>query len=138
VYGLDNGTHIGILRRSGAARESTANWQQSGGRGSRRDEQDFHCAGDTGAIQDPNPQLAVASAMERHLTTDVAPLFFYHLGDVVYSNGERVNYFPQFYEPYASYTVPILAIPGNHDGDVAPGFGDRSLASSVDNFCATA
>lgn len=46
------------------------------------------------------------------------PSFLYHLGDVVYFYGEASNYYPQFYEPYAFYPVPIFAIPGNHDGDI--------------------
>ena len=46
-----------------------------------------------------------------------APSFFYHLGDVVYFNGQIADYYSQFYEPYNHYAAPILAIPGNHDGD---------------------
>jgi len=65
------------------------------------------------------------------------PVFLYHLGDVVYFFGERSEYYPQFYEPYADYPVPVFAIPGNHDGAVAPGSGDPSLAAFVENFCAT-
>jgi hypothetical protein len=45
------------------------------------------------------------------------PRFFYHLGDVVYYNGEVDEYFDQFYVPYDHYDPPIIAIPGNHDGD---------------------
>jgi acid phosphatase type 7 len=45
------------------------------------------------------------------------PAFFYHLGDVVYYNGELGEYYEQFYEPYDHYAAPIFAIPGNHDGD---------------------
>jgi acid phosphatase type 7 len=97
----------------------------------------FHASGDTGGVMDPRPQEAVAAALEADLASDHRPLFFYHLGDVVYFNGERANYFPQFYEPYAAYTIPIVAIPGNHDGDVAPDSSDGSLAAFVDNFCAT-
>jgi len=46
-----------------------------------------------------------------------SPRFFYHLGDVVYFNGQSINYPSQFYEPYQYYDAPIFAIPGNHDGD---------------------
>jgi acid phosphatase type 7 len=49
-----------------------------------------------------------------------APTFFYHLGDVVYYNGQITDYYSQFYEPYNHYNVPILGIPGNHDGDPQP------------------
>jgi hypothetical protein len=99
----------------------------------------FHCVGDTGGIRDPRPQLAVVAAMERdRAVADVPPpVFFYHLGDVVYFYGARTEYYPQFYEPYAEYPIPIFAIPGNHDGAVAPGSPDGSLAAFVENFCAT-
>ena len=45
------------------------------------------------------------------------PSFLYILGDLIYYNGEAGQYFPQFYQPYSGYPAPILAIPGNHDGD---------------------
>jgi len=53
-----------------------------------------------------------------------------------------VNYYWEFYEPYLHYPAPILAIPGNHDGDVDP--NDQfnkpsdSLKGFVRNFCAQA
>lgn len=49
--------------------------------------------------------------------------FFYHLGDVVYYNGEAARYYEQYYDPYLQYDAPILAIPGNHDGEELPGQG---------------
>lgn len=78
----------------------------------------FHIVGDTGGIKDPHFQIGVADAMEKDLSlpADQAPSFFYHLGDVVYFNGEISEYYPQFYEPYKFYTAPIISIPGNHDG----------------------
>jgi len=54
----------------------------------------------------------------------------------VYFYGEATEYFPQFYEPYDHYLSPILAIPGNHDGDVSDPTVS-SLAAFVNNFCAT-
>ena len=36
---------------------------------------------------------------------------------MVYYNGQISEYYGQFYEPYNHYTPPIIAIPGNHDGD---------------------
>jgi hypothetical protein len=45
------------------------------------------------------------------------PSFCYHVGDVVYYNGEPALYYDQFYEPYEHYPLPIIAIPGNHDGE---------------------
>ena len=79
----------------------------------------LHAVGDTGGINTPDYQRAVAAAMKGDLNLPPAqrPAFFYHLGDVVYYNGEIAQYYPQFYEPYDHYDAPIVAIPGNHDGD---------------------
>jgi len=94
----------------------------------------FHATGDTGGIQNGTPQRIVALHMIDDLQTTNAA-FFYHLGDVVYYNGEASCYYEQFYDPYLHYDAPILAIPGNHDGDALPGEGP-SLAPFVENFCA--
>lgn len=103
----------------------------------------LHMVGDTGGVQDPNPQLLVAAGME----ADAAiagpydpPAFFYHLGDWIYFDGQAGEYLPQFYEPYVHYPLPMLGIPGNHDGDILDD-GTRtnplpSLATFVRNFCA--
>lgn len=79
----------------------------------------FHCVGDTGGIKNPVFQTNVAKAMLQDLELPAAkvPSFFYHLGDVVYFNGQLTDYYAQFYEPYDHYTPPIISIPGNHDGD---------------------
>ena len=79
----------------------------------------FHCVGDTGGIKNPNFQMSVADAMRADLSLSAAqvPSFCYHLGDVVYFNGQVSEYYGQFYDPYNHYTPPIIAIPGNHDGD---------------------
>jgi hypothetical protein len=87
----------------------------------------FHCVGDTGGVKDPSPQEQVAQGLVNSLTgntgsgtpagTLMAPSFFYHLGDVIYFNGEVDQYYAQFYSPYEHYPLPILGIPGNHDAD---------------------
>ncbi len=79
----------------------------------------FHCVGDTGGIKNPEFQTDVAAAMKAdlELAPGALPRFFYHLGDVVYFNGQISEYYSQFYEPYDHYTAPIISIPGNHDGD---------------------
>lgn len=79
----------------------------------------FHCVGDTGGVKKPDYQTNVANAMIADLDLPAAqvPSFFYHLGDVVYFNGQLTDYYAQFYEPYEHYTPPIISIPGNHDGD---------------------
>lgn len=87
----------------------------------------FHCVGDTGGVKNPEPQRLVERGLEQSLHSgnlapslrgaSMSPSFCYHLGDVVYYNGEVKEYFPQFYDPYEHYPLPILAIPGNHDGE---------------------
>jgi hypothetical protein len=94
----------------------------------------FHAVGDTGGVAYPEPQQAVANAMEADYGKTPTPSFLYIVGDVVYYYGEASNYYPQFYEPYAHYPAPIFAIPGNHDGDVATA-GVSSLAAFMTNFC---
>jgi hypothetical protein len=103
----------------------------------------FHMVGDTGGIYGPELQEAIAEAMEQQIRkTNGAdkPGFFYHLGDVVYFNGQSELYRPQFYEPYQYYPAPIFAIPGNHDGDIHVRPGDQpdsepSLTGFRVNFC---
>jgi acid phosphatase type 7 len=99
----------------------------------------FHTVGDTGGVNTPTYIENVATYMEDDFGgADVTlhPSFFYHLGDVVYYDGETANYFPEFYEPYMTYPAPIFAIPGNHDGDIDPQTGETTLQSFVNNFCA--
>src|SRR5437660_10940050 len=97
----------------------------------------LHCVGDTGGIKSPQPQQIVALTMENDYAVAPHPSFFYHLGDVVYYNGQKSEYYPQFYEPYVSYPAPILGIPGNHDGDPLNAAAEPSLAGFAENFCAT-
>ena len=103
----------------------------------------LHMVGDSGGVKDPTPQTLVANGLESD--AEIAgpygkPAFFYHLGDIIYFDGEAAEYVPQFYDPYANYAVPMMGIPGNHDGDVYDN-GVRvnplpSLTTFVRNFCA--
>jgi len=94
----------------------------------------FHTAGDSGGIERPEFQFAVADALAKDLSGGAA--FWYHLGDVVYFFGQDQYYFEQFYDPYRNYNAPILAIPGNHDGSIFAGETARSLDAFKTNFCA--
>lgn len=101
----------------------------------------FHAVGDTGGVNTPTPIQNVASFMEKDFSLAnpaLHPSFYYHLGDVVYYDGEIANYYPEFYEPYNTYPAPIVAIPGNHDGDIDPLTNESSLQGFVSNFCAPA
>jgi hypothetical protein len=69
------------------------------------------------------------------------PAFFYNLGDVVYFNGQSIDYSWQFYEPYQYYQPYIFAIAGNHDGDTHvrrndPPVNEPTLTGFMNNFCA--
>ncbi len=98
----------------------------------------FLLVGDVGGVDDPNPQLAVSAAMQRRAATTPPPAFLYVVGDVVYFNGDESQYGPQFYEPYTHLTLPILAIPGNHDGDTSDDPARQPLDAFMANFCAPA
>jgi hypothetical protein len=102
----------------------------------------FHITGDTGGVLDPAPQLLVANGLQQDAEvkgTFGSPAFLYHMGDVIYFDGQAAEYYPQFYRPYEHYPNPILAIPGNHDGDRFDigqlGNPEPSLATFVRNFC---
>jgi hypothetical protein len=101
----------------------------------------FFVLGDVGGVKSPGPQNAVSVAMEQRQDEAAFGLI---LGDVVYFNGQQAGlveglqtgYGDQFYEPYAKFARPILAFPGNHDGDPEP--RDTSLSGFMANFCAQA
>jgi hypothetical protein len=99
----------------------------------------FHAVGDTGNTRSVNPQNLVADKLVsdfHEADPKNVPKFFFHLGDVIYSFGEAKYYYDQFYEPYRDYPAPIVAIPGNHDGMIAPGSTSKVLQAFLDNFCA--
>ena len=65
-----------------------------------------------------------------------APAFVYHVGDLVYFNGDEADYPSQFYEPYAHLNTAIIGIPGNHDGDNSDNTSVPSLSAFMSNLCA--
>jgi hypothetical protein len=86
----------------------------------------FHSAGDTGATT-AKPAFADEYSVVGKMLADfhekdpaAVPRFFYHLGDVVYSFGEHIYYYDQFYDAFRNYPAPIFAVAGNHDGLVTP------------------
>ncbi len=92
----------------------------------------LHILGDSGGVQDGEFQSNVAEQLIAQLDPKdpASPQFCYHVGDVVYFTGLHDDYYAQFYEPYSAYDVPILAIPGNHDGEV----DDPSIQTSLDGW----
>jgi hypothetical protein len=65
-----------------------------------------------------------------------SPAFFFHLGDVIYGPHKDQEYRPEFYEPYVHYPGKIIAIPGNHDGEVFAQTDPKTLNAFLANFCA--
>jgi hypothetical protein len=99
----------------------------------------FHSVGDTGNTSGPATIDLVADKMVADFDeadpADV-PSFFFHLGDVIYNFGEGEYYYDQFYDPYRNYPAPILAIAGNHDGEVYKTDPVPTLEAFLRNFCA--
>lgn len=98
----------------------------------------FHTAGDTGRGVD-TPQGVVAQAMQADFDISQpaqSPAFFFHLGDVIYGPNKDARFKMEFYEPYVHYPAKIIAIPGNHDGELLPTTDPVSLHAFLANFCA--
>jgi len=97
----------------------------------------FHAIGDSGQKSNGGEaQEGVAELMGAQATLALGAnraRFLYHLGDVVYFDGDLRSYESQFYEPYKNYAAPIFAIPGNHD--VAVPHGNDPLQGFMENFC---
>ncbi|WP_461448902.1 metallophosphoesterase family protein [Mucilaginibacter sp.] len=102
----------------------------------------FHTVGDTG-IETGTTQQLVADAMSSDYNTAEpasSPAFFFHLGDVDYYDNTDKGYHAQFYEPYKTYPGKIIAIPGNHDGELFKYDGTSTgqkvtLGEFQANFC---
>ena len=98
----------------------------------------FHTVGDTGKGAN-TPQGLVAEAMEKDFNISKptqSPAFFFHLGDVLYGPNKDQNYRTEFYEPYVHYPGKIVAIAGNHDGEVFAKTDPSTLHAFLENFCA--
>lgn len=92
----------------------------------------FHVLADSGGVLDAQFQMNVARQMIADLAPGgpASPQFCYHVGDLVYFTGLHADYYAQFYDPYSHYTVPMLGVPGNHDGEV----DDPKLQTSLDGW----
>lgn len=98
----------------------------------------FLMFGDCGGVADPGPQKLVAAAIQQlRASGAISPAFALINGDVVYYNGDPAQWAPQFYEPYtvALGGIPILAFPGNHDGDASDGVPGSGITSFLANMC---
>src|SRR5262249_51217678 len=59
----------------------------------------------------------------------------FHLGDVLYGTDKEAHYSDRFYRPYRHYPGKIIAIAGNHDGEVRSQVDAPSLSGFRANFC---
>jgi hypothetical protein len=104
----------------------------------------FHAVGDTGHIgggtEDMQEYVADAMAADFDIARpEISPAFFFHLGDVNYYDNTDKGYQEQFYVPYKRYPGKIIAIPGNHDGEIYKYDGSsvgqkHSLDAFIRNF----
>ena len=83
----------------------------------------FHATGDTGhtggGTEDMQEYVADAMTKDFNIADPTgSPAFFLHLGDVNYYDNTDSGYHEQFYVPYKLYPGKIIAIPGNHDGEL--------------------
>jgi hypothetical protein len=97
----------------------------------------FHALGDSGVGQAQEAeQIAAEMATDYKVGAGaVNPAFLFHLGDVIYGPGKEQHYPDRFYRPYFHYPGKILAIPGNHDGEVISSVDSPSLSAFQANFC---
>ncbi|MCB8879731.1 metallophosphoesterase [Acidisoma cellulosilytica] len=97
----------------------------------------FHALGDSGCGGGDEAER-VADDMATDFNPSAGalnPAFLLHLGDVVYGTDKTHNYTDRFYRPYRHYPGKILAIPGNHDGEVKSPDDAPSLSAFRENFC---
>jgi hypothetical protein len=104
----------------------------------------FHAVGDTGSPDTMTDIISgVMSADYNIADPATSPAFLFHLGDVIYYDNTDAGYTSQFYTPYKKYPGKIIAIPGNHDGELFKyddpkqiGVGQvHSLDAFQKNFC---
>ncbi len=98
----------------------------------------FHALGDSGVGMAHEAEL-VGDEMATDYKAGAGglnPGFLLHLGDVIYGPDKEAHYGDRFYRPYRHYPGKILAIPGNHDGEVRAAADNPSLSSFRANFCA--
>jgi acid phosphatase type 7 len=101
----------------------------------------FQMAGDTGGYHLHGIKQLMVNEMAKQYTeaTDEKdrPLFFFHLGDVVYNYGQAAEYYGQFFSPFKNYPAPIFAVAGNHDADIDPTdpLTPQSLDAFIEVFC---
>ena len=102
----------------------------------------FHACGDSGNPQSQDEEMVSDAMTAEYDTTQshASPAFLLHLGDVIYYDNTDSGYHQQFYAPYKRYPGKIIAIPGNHDGELfkfdgSPTGQKVTLGAFQQNFC---
>lgn len=102
----------------------------------------IHAFGDTGHPGSETQEMISDAMTADYDTTKPAssPSFLLHLGDVIYYDNTDSGYHEQFYAPYKRYPGKIVAIPGNHDGELfkydgSPTGQKVTLGAFQKNFC---
>jgi hypothetical protein len=97
----------------------------------------FHALGDSGVNHAQEAeQVAEDMATDYSPTAGgLNPALLFHLGDVIYGPDKEHHYGERFYRPYRHYPGKIIAIPGNHDGEVKSPADNPSLSAFRANFC---
>jgi hypothetical protein len=102
----------------------------------------FQTFGDSGHENGRVQQLVADAAAEDFDVShpEKSPAFLLHLGDVIYYDNTDRGYHAQFYVPYKTYPGKIVAIPGNHDGELfkfsgKPTGQSTTLEAFQQNFC---
>jgi Calcineurin-like phosphoesterase len=98
----------------------------------------LHVLGDSGVgMADEAEQVSDEMATDYKAGAGgLNPAFLFHLGDVVYGPDKETHYGDRFYRPYRHYPGKILAIAGNHCGEVRSAADSPSLSAFRENFCA--
>ncbi len=98
----------------------------------------FHAIGDSGVghAEDAEKVAEDMASDFKPGAGSLNPAFLFHLGDVIYGPGKEDHYGERFYRPYRHYPGKIIAIPGNHDGEVKSAADKPSLNAFQANFCA--
>ncbi|HEX4588824.1 MAG TPA: metallophosphoesterase, partial [Gemmataceae bacterium] len=97
----------------------------------------FHALGDTGVGQADDAERVSEEMAGDYTPTGggLNPAFLFHLGDIIYGTDKEAHYSDRFYRPYRHYPGKIIAIPGNHDGEVRSAVDGPSLSAFKANFC---
>jgi len=97
----------------------------------------FHALGDSGvgSAQEAEQVSEEMAGDYKPAGGGLNPAFLFHLGDVIYGTDKEAHYTDRFFRPYRHYPGKIIAIPGNHDGEVRSKADAPSLSAFKSNFC---